>query len=210
MRIRRAYLGDPLPEASEVEFLVVLGGPMSTADVALHPWITAECELIRGALSARRPVLGVCLGAQLLAIALGASVIRSPEVEVGWHPIKRVGGASASPLAALADPLWALSWHGDMFGLPRGGELLAKSAGCPHQAFRCGTGLGLQFHLEVLPKEIEQFAEANRGGDRGRFVQRTEEIIATPHAETANGSLRSLLDAWLASLASAEERRQSA
>ena len=147
----------PAPLITEADGLVVMGGSMSANDAL--PFITREIEHIRNAVAHGMPVLGVCLGAQLIAKALGARVYANHVKEVGWAPVR-------FSAAALRDPLFTdmtgdqiiFHWHGETFDLPAGAELLASSEACRNQAFRAGDRIyGVQFHLEVTPAMIAEW-----------------------------------------------------
>ena len=150
------------PELSECSGVVSMGGPMSVYERAKYPWIADELELLRQAVGRGLPVLGVCLGAQMLAAALGAKVTKSLQKEIGWYPIMREparpGGREGRAVGADGDPLFegfgqtetVFQWHGDTFEIPRGAVRLASSPLCENQAFRYGeNAYGLQFHVEV-------------------------------------------------------------
>ena len=145
------HAGAPLPSMDAFDWLIVLGGPMGVHDEAAHPWLRAEKALIKEAIAAGRRVLGICLGAQLIADALGAKVGPNACKEVGWHPVKLTQEGRQSPLFAGVPPSFdAFHWHGDAFAIPEGAVHAAKSAACPHQAFTYGDSvLALQFHLET-------------------------------------------------------------
>jgi GMP synthase (glutamine-hydrolysing) len=146
--------GDPLPSWRDFPAIVVMGGPMGAYDEAGHPWLVDEKRLLRDAVEADVPVWGVCLGAQLLAGALGAHVYRGEQPEVGLLPVHLTPEAAEDPVFANApDSFPTLQWHGDSFDLPEGATLLAGSGAYPHQAFRIGRSYGLQFHIEV-PLEL--------------------------------------------------------
>ena len=131
------------------DLLVVMGGPMGVYDTDTHPWIPYEITAIAARLAADRPTLGVCLGSQMLAAALGARVYAGPVREVGFAPIALSETAQESPLQHVAD-VDVLHWHGDTFDLPEGTELLASTPAYPNQAFRRGDRLlALQFHAEM-------------------------------------------------------------
>lgn len=139
--------------------LVVLGGPMSANDDAGHPHLATEVGLIEQALARRLPVLGICLGAQLIARALGAEVRPGPEKEIGWYDVALAPEAGHDPLFAHFGPREKIfQWHGDTFELPSGAVHLASTTACPNQAFRLGDDVyGLQFHLEVDEDLIERW-----------------------------------------------------
>jgi GMP synthase-like glutamine amidotransferase len=147
--------GAPVPERiGEASGLIFMGGPMSANDDL--PYLRAELALIQQAVKAGQPVLGVCLGSQLIAKALGARVYRNRVKEIGWYPVQWTPAAARDPLfAGLSAPETAFHWHGETFDLPPGAEWLASSEACAHQAFRVGVNVhGLQFHLEVTPEMI--------------------------------------------------------
>jgi GMP synthase (glutamine-hydrolysing) len=145
--------GEPLPDWREFPAIVVMGGPMGAYDEGDHLWLAAEKRLLREAVEAEVPVWGVCLGAQLLAGALGARVYRGERPEVGLLPVELTPAASSDPVFREAPSSFpTLQWHGDSFDLPDGATLLASSPAYRHQAFRVGRSYGLQFHLEVTPE----------------------------------------------------------
>ena len=161
-RIRYVNFGrepDAQPSVDGYDGVIVLGGPMSAWDEAGHPHLRAELTAIRAAIAAELPVLGICLGAQLAARALGAEVAPAPEKEIGWYEVERTEAGAQDPMfREFASTERLFQWHGDAFELPEGAELLATSAGCPHQAFRYGDRTyGLQFHLEVDGPLIERW-----------------------------------------------------
>jgi GMP synthase (glutamine-hydrolysing) len=138
---------DPVPETLDADGLVVMGGPMGVGDVGDRPHLSRELALIEQALRDERPVLGVCLGSQLLAHALGADVRSASEKEIGW--------------ADVDDLFPAFHWHGDVFDLPDGAVRLARTAQTEHQAFRYGdAAYGLLFHLEATPKTVAWMTKA--------------------------------------------------
>lgn len=155
--VTRFFEGAGLPKAEDIDFLVVMGGPMSVNDEVEFPWLSAEKAFIRGAVQARTPVLGVCLGAQLIASAMGARVTPNPCKEIGWLPVQAVppAGDRAFPVFRFPGEVEVFHWHGETFDLPAGAVLLASSAGCRNQAFQLGPSvIGLQFHLETTPETL--------------------------------------------------------
>lgn len=151
----------PLDEVvlDDFDLLVVLGGPIGAHDDALYPHLRDAVALIARRLASQRAIVGVCLGAQLMARALGAAVEPMPHgrKEIGYAPITLTTAGMASPLAALKDQA-VLHWHGDQFSMPPGMECLAQTALCPHQAFMpTDSALALQFHLEADARRIEQW-----------------------------------------------------
>jgi GMP synthase (glutamine-hydrolysing) len=151
------YAGMAQPDPDRIEALVVMGGAMSANDS--HPYLSSELDLLTQAFAAGTPVLGICLGAQLIAKALGARVYPNRIKEIGWYPIHWTDDAQSDPiLHSLPSPSNIFQWHGDTFDLPAGATWLARSEGCPHQAFRAGANIyGFQFHLEVGPPVIDDW-----------------------------------------------------
>lgn len=145
------YRGEHYPAVTEIEGMVSLGGPMGANDQTLHPWINAECELLKACALGQKPVVGICLGAQMMAKALGGSVEPNPVAEVGWFPIALNKEGQSDPIAgaAGAGPT-VYHWHGDTFHLPEGAVLLGNSKACARQAYRFGDqAYGFQFHPEA-------------------------------------------------------------
>jgi GMP synthase (glutamine-hydrolysing) len=152
------YLPDaPTPDWAKYDGLIFLGGSMSVNDDLA--WLGVELDAIGRAVKAGQPVLGICLGAQLIAKALGAEVRRNPESEIGWYPISCTASAETDRLFTGLGTEYVFHWHGETFDLPPGGELLATSERCRNQAFRVGERqYGIQFHLEVTPEMIEDWS----------------------------------------------------
>jgi GMP synthase-like glutamine amidotransferase len=177
----RFFAHDPLPSVDDFDALIVLGGPMSVNDEALHPWLTQEKQLLRDAIAHDRPILGICLGAQLIASALGARVYPNAVKEIGWFPLRGVP-ISPSSSAAASQPKFqfpaesiVFHWHGDTFDLPEGAIRLASTAVCQNQAFQLTRNvLGLQFHLETTPESAKLMIE--HGAD---------ELVTAPYIQTA-------------------------
>ncbi|MFZ2385369.1 MAG: type 1 glutamine amidotransferase [Candidatus Omnitrophota bacterium] len=150
--------GVRLPETlAGVEAVVCLGGPMNVYEEDKHPFLIKENSILKKALARRIPVLGICLGAQLLAKACGARVSKSPVKEIGWYKILQTPDAKHDRLfSGLKEELSVFEWHEDTFELPVGGILLAEGSACRNQAFRVGdNAYGIQFHIEVTPEMIE-------------------------------------------------------
>lgn len=174
----RLYEQAPLPAPEQVDLLVVIGGPMSVHAEEAYPWLAAEKRFIREVVERGKPVLGICLGAQLIANALGAKVYRNPVKEIGWFPIR--GVPQEMPVFSFPPMATAFHWHGETFDLPPGAIRLAGSEACENQAFQLGNAvIGLQFHLETTPESARDLV-AHCGNElvSGEYVQNAEEILA--------------------------------
>lgn len=147
------------PEIERYHGLVVLGGPMNVDQTDEHPHLLTEMRLIERAMKREMPILGICLGAQLIAKTLGAAVRPSPEKEIGWYDVTPTRDAGGDALLGHFAPREQIfQWHGDMFDLPRGAVHLAASPGCENQAFRYDDNVyGFQFHMEVDERLIERW-----------------------------------------------------
>lgn len=170
------------PPVADVDVLVVMGGPMSVNDDAEYPWLEAERRFIRQAIEREKVVLGVCLGAQLIARAMGARVYANPEREIGWWPIVGMSAAADVPRwASAGTETMVFHWHGETFDLPPGATPLARSAGCELQAFQLGRHvIGIQFHLETTPALVQgMVSECRTELAPSRFVQSESEILSS-------------------------------
>jgi GMP synthase (glutamine-hydrolysing) len=144
-------------ELANSDLLVVLGGPIGVYETDRYPFLTDEIALIEKRLNFARPALGICLGAQLFARGLGASVYPGPAKEIGWAPVTLTAAGKRSPLKSLEN-VSVLHWHGDTFDLPEGAELLASTSICRNQAFSYGKSvLAFQFHPEASAKNFERW-----------------------------------------------------
>lgn len=160
------YEGDGLPrDTSDLEGLIVMGGPMNVDEVHAYPFLREEVTLIEKMISEHKPVLGICLGAQLIAKAFGSRVYPNKHKEVGWHPIELTSSGKTDPhLKHLPSSTSVLHWHGDTFDLPKGTVHLARSKKCENQAFRHGDNVyGLQFHLEATPGMVRSWCASADG-----------------------------------------------
>lgn len=179
----RLYAGDGFPRPDTVDLLIVMGGPMGVYDEQQYPWLAAEKSFLRAVIAAGRRVLGICLGAQLIADVLGARVYPNGQKEIGWFPVTRAAAAQESPFGELLpERFQAFHWHGDTFDLPPGAVHLAQSAVCRHQAYAIDDRiLGLQFHLETTPESAHELIE--HGADElvdAPTIQSPEQMLAEP------------------------------
>ncbi|MFZ5724125.1 MAG: type 1 glutamine amidotransferase [Pseudomonadota bacterium] len=194
--------GVQLPRLTEVDLLVLMGGPMSVHDETTLPWLGDEKQYLRRAIHSGKAVLGVCLGAQLIAEALGAPVTRNRYREIGWFPLRRESGLSPQHAALLPASLNAFHWHGETFALPPGTVRLASSAACTNQVFCAGDRiLGLQCHLEATPASAQALVQ--HCGDElvaAPYVQPAADFLAAPQRfVAANQALDRLLDGFFLS-----------
>jgi GMP synthase-like glutamine amidotransferase len=163
--------GAALPDIAAYEALIFLGGPMSVNDDL--PFLGREMELIRKAVARRQPILGICLGSQLIARALGATVRRNPVKEIGWYDVRFTAGAGEDRLFRGLSTETVFHWHGETFDLPPGAELLASSELCRHQAYRIGERVyAIQFHLEVTPEMIADWCVQDENSGDVRELER--------------------------------------
>jgi len=197
--------GGSIPTREAFDWLIVMGGPMGVHDLDRHPWLRDEKQALRAALDAGRRVLGICLGAQLIADVLGAGVRRNAEREIGWFPVRRTaeaagtssGAAGTSLGRALPEVFPAFHWHGDTFDLPPGAVHLARSAACEQQAFALGDRVaGLQFHLEITVDGARELLRHDAADlVEGPFVQRPDDMLREPDRfDRANRLLADMLD----------------
>lgn len=176
----RLHAGEPLPQLDRLDWLVVMGGPMNIYEKERFPWLAAEKHFIKSVIEAGKVVLGVCLGAQLIADVLGGPVHRNAHKEIGWFPVRKTGAAAGSRVCeALPAELEAFHWHGDTFALPPGAVHAACSVACENQAFIYDERVvGLQFHLETTPESARLLVQ-HCGGElvAGPFIQTAEAML---------------------------------
>jgi GMP synthase-like glutamine amidotransferase len=174
----RFFENSTLPSLNGLDLIIVMGGPMSVNDDMTFSWLRSEKQFLRGAMELGVPVLGICLGAQLIASALGARVYKNPQKEIGWFPIE--GTSNTINTFCFPEKCTVFHWHGETFDLPNGAVRLARSAACENQAFQIGRHvIGLQFHLEMTAESVQSIWD-NCGGDLeiGPFIQVESEINA--------------------------------
>ena len=199
------FENEPLPAQGEFDRLVIMGGPMGADDEETFPWLKKEKEFIRETIDAGVPVIGVCLGAQLMARVLGARVTRNEHREIGWFPVSLTEEARSVPfLKGFPDSFEAFHWHGDTFEIPEGAMRLAESEGCRNQAFLFGANaLGLQFHLDYDRDAIERMITCcTEDLVEGPFVQIHRNVLCNDEkTEKTKELLYKLLDSFEAALA---------
>jgi GMP synthase-like glutamine amidotransferase len=187
-----------LPLLADIDLLIILGGPMSVNDEVKFPWLVEEKEFIRQAIAGGKPILGICLGAQLIANALGAKVYPNAVKEIGWFPITGRDDNANSDLFQFPASTEVFHWHGETFDLPPGAQLIASSQACQNQAFQIGRSIiGLQCHLETTPTAAQALVD-NCGNELipGPFVQNAATILADNPARfaTMNGVMTKLME----------------
>jgi GMP synthase-like glutamine amidotransferase len=194
--IHRACHGERLPQPEEVAALIVLGGAMGADDEAAHPFLQDVKLLVRQVVAAGTPYLGICLGGQLLASALGAKVVANRWEELGSLTVELTAAGQTDPLfRGVGEQFATFQWHHDSFDIPSAGVLLASSAACPHQAFRVGEcAWGLQFHPEVTEQIIRDWSAWDSATAAG-----SEALVAAFTADAANylATSRQLLNNFL-------------
>ncbi|MFO7445184.1 MAG: type 1 glutamine amidotransferase [Ignavibacteriaceae bacterium] len=192
------YNNGLLPSLSTFDWLLVMGGPMSVHDEDKHPWLKEEKQFIRSAIENDKVVIGICLGAQLIAAVLGADVYPNEHKEIGWFPIHTTIHATDHDLfSSLPRAVNVFHWHGDTFDLPEGALLLAESNACKNQLFVLNEKIiGMQFHLEVNEELIKGMVQHGKGElKKNTYVQVEDEIIGrTEFIHQNNTLLESILD----------------
>lgn len=175
------YESTALPKLADIDFLVIMGGPMSVNDVQAYPWLVDEMAFIKSVIESGKPTLGVCLGAQLIATSMGGEVFANKVKEIGWFPIQAVKSANRG-VFQFPEKAEVFHWHGETFSLPAGAVAIAESEGCKNQAFQLGENvIGLQFHLETTLSSAKAIVENCRDElVEGEFIQSEAEILSAP------------------------------
>ena len=186
------------PQISDIDWLIIMGGPMSIHDEEQFPWLVSEKQFIRQAIDAGKTVIGICLGSQLVSAALGARVFKNREKEIGWFDIELTPYAISDKLFRdFGSRLKVFHWHGDTFDLPENAIHIAFSEGCKNQAFIYKEKvLALQFHPEVTLNSLQMMIENCRDGlSKGKYIQSEKEILSNKQILVKNKKiLFSLLD----------------
>lgn len=194
----RFFTQDSIPVVADIDMLIVMGGPMGVCENHHYPWLTAEIQFIQEMIRQKKKVLGICLGAQLIASALGAKVFPNAYKEIGWFPVVLTpSGREFYPFKSFPAQFTAFHWHGDTFELPDGSSWLAESEACRHQAFSFEEHvLGLQFHIEVTPANVESLIQ-HCGSElqEAKFIQSENQLRSDGHQFESMGShVHHLLD----------------
>jgi GMP synthase-like glutamine amidotransferase len=176
----RFYENAALPKLTEIDWLIIMGGPMGAYEENIYRWLANEKKFIEQAMERGIKILGICLGAQLIAAVLGAKVYPNEHKEIGWFPLRLTAAGAASPIfEGFPAEFTAFHWHGDTFDLPAGAVHLAASEACVHQAFLYNKNiLALQFHLDVLKDDIAKWVQSG-----------ANELIEAPYIQKAGEML---------------------
>ncbi len=192
----RFYETQELPNVNELDMLIVMGGPMGVYDEVQYPWLAAEKQMIGQMIEANKKVLGICLGAQLIADVLGARVYANPYKEIGWYDIETSPNGLQSPLSNWIEPKFTVfHWHGDTFDLPEKSTLLFSSEACRNQGFLWDNRvLGLQFHLEITAENLAGMVKnCQQELIVGPYIQNVETILKGTEIIEKNNQLMFLV-----------------
>jgi len=195
----RLYADEALPGLDSIDCLAIMGGPMNIYEHAAYPWLIREKAFIAQAIERKRPVLGVCLGGQLIADCLGGHVTSSPNKEIGWHHVTQTVDSDGSFLSVLPQDMMVFQWHGDMFSIPPGAKHLATSVACPNQAFQYESHvLAMQFHLDYSTDSILRMVQhcANELTADPYVQPDPRMLINGQRAKMLEKRLFSVLDNW--------------
>ncbi|MBW4630569.1 MAG: type 1 glutamine amidotransferase [Iphinoe sp. HA4291-MV1] len=194
----RLYQNEPLPKVEDIDWLLIMGGPMNIYEEIKYSWLAQEKRFIEQAVKHEKVILGICLGAQLIADVLGAKVFSNKYKEIGWFPIELTSAAQTSPIFNfLPKRLSVFHWHGDTFELPSGAIQIAKSDGCQNQAFIYNESIiGLQFHLESTKNSVQALLE-NCADEivEGKYIQKSDQLLSHEDSfKKINDAMHGILD----------------
>ena len=194
--VKQPYSGDELPNADAFDFLIVMGGPQSATEWVKYSYLKNEIDLIRDALDNNKPIIGFCLGAQLIGEALGATALRSPNKEVGVYPVMlNEDGENDLLLQGLPQSFPVIHWHNDMPGLTKDAVLLGFSEGCPRQIIRYKPNVyGFQCHLEITLDGVKTMIKAvPEDLNPSKYTQTENELLNNDY-QSINETMYKLLD----------------
>ena len=194
----RFYQEETPPPLAEIDWLIIMGGPMGIYDDEKFPYLKAEKGYLKEAIEQGKTILGICLGSQLLADALGADVKKGKHTEIGWFPIRKTeAGKTAELFKAMPEELTVFHWHGDQFDIPEHSARLIESEACPNQAFLYKNNvLALQFHFEATPESIRGMVEhVGEELNPNTFIQSADDILKQEqNCQLSNQIMFGLLD----------------
>ncbi len=196
LSVTKLYQGETLPDQYDFDLLIVMGGPMSVHDIEQHPWLIEEQKYILDSIKSGKRMLGICLGAQLIAAVLGARIIKNDQREIGWFEIIRSQQTSETIFSnSWPESIKVFHWHGETFELPKGAQLLASSDACVNQGFILDDRIvGLQFHLEVTTKAVASLIEnCHDELDGSAYVQSPNELVSAESCFTEINQLLSVI-----------------
>ena len=194
----RFFESDKLPSLHDIDWIIIMGGPMSVNDEKEYPWLNSEKNFIRQCVEKGKVVIGICLGSQLIASSLGSKVYKNPQKEIGWFPIQKVKSLKNETFFSdLPSETTVFHWHGETFDLPAGAELIASSEACKNQVFAIEPNvIGFQCHFEITPKSLRKMIlSGNSEIIPGPFVQTEQEIFR--NEKTLSPEMNNLLFAIL-------------
>ena len=177
----RFFESDKLPSLHDIDWIIIMGGPMSVNDEKEYPWLNSEKNFIRQCVEKGKVVIGICLGSQLIASALGSKVYKNSQKEIGWFPIRKVKSLKNETFFSdLPSETTVFHWHGETFDLPAGAELIASSEACKNQIFAIEPNvIGFQCHFEITVKSLKEMILFSKS-----------EIMAAPYIQSENEILR--------------------
>jgi GMP synthase (glutamine-hydrolysing) len=176
----RFFKSDPLPDPDAIDLLIIMGGPMNVNDRQVHAWLRDEIGWVTGFIKTGKPAIGICLGAQIIATALGSEVYQGKDKEIGWHDIRFLPPFENHPVfREIPHVIKVFHWHGDTFHIPEGATRVAASSLFPNQGFIYRDRLAaLQFHLEVTPESVKDLVENCREElVPGPYIQDEEKLL---------------------------------
>lgn len=178
----KLYLGEALPSQNDFDWLIIMGGPMGVSDIEQYPWLMQERHFILETIELGKPMLGICLGAQIIATALGAVVKKNKQREIGWFKIRRKQHVAKTILSDIwPESIDAFHWHGDTFDIPKNATLIASSDACANQGFILDNRIiGLQFHLEITLESVTSLIQNCRNElDESEYVQSIDNLVTS-------------------------------
>lgn len=195
----RLYMDEAFPTMKDFDWLIILGGDMGIYDETAFPWLMEEKTFIRATIQANKRILGICLGAQLIAHVLGATVRKNKYKEIGWFPITPLDGIKDTMLSdVITDRTEVFHWHGDTFDIPDGAIAIAESKACPNQGFVYGKKVvGLQFHPEITKDAAAAFFEdCGQNMEKGPYIQSPAPILSNERGfSQSNQTMAVILEA---------------